>query len=88
MKSMRSFTIDPSWQHYRSTDTPNYCVELFGLAWCYWGPRKLLVTVSQLLTGVANAINGIEYPKGAFASIQFNACAAIMHTCRKVTITR
>ena len=44
---------------------PTYRVELYGLAWCYWGPRKLQVSVSQLLIGVANAINGPKYLKGA-----------------------
>ena len=53
------------------------------LAWCYWGPRKLQVSISQLLTGVANALNGPKYPKGVSC---LNAHTAIMQTCRKVTI--
>ena len=47
------------------------------------------MSVSHVLTGVANSINGPKYPiKVLFASIQFNVRMAVMHTCRKVTITR
>ena len=49
---------------------------------------KLQVRVFQLLTGVANAINGLKYPKGAPYQHSVNAHTAVTHTCGKATMIR